>query len=150
MQNPDNLDHLPHLRPPQSFGDQLADKVAAFGGSWTFISLFFLSIFTWMALNAYGVTHPFDPFPFILLNLVLSCLASIQAPIILMSQNRKEYKDRLRAIHDYRVNLKAEKEIRTLHDKIDELKIRLLHDKVDELDRLLRQHLPPPPLSSHE
>ncbi|MFD2244781.1 DUF1003 domain-containing protein [Pontibacter ruber] len=103
-------------------GDRIADRVASFGGSWTFILFFFSFILLWMATNVYLlVTQPFDPYPFILLNLILSCLAAIQAPIIMMSQNRKEAKDRKRSMHDYKVNLKAELEIRLLHEKIDHL-----------------------------
>lgn len=103
-----------------SFGERAADKVAAFGGSWTFILLFGGVLFFWMALNISGLLfHAFDPYPFILLNLVLSSLAAVQAPVIMMSQRRQETKDRLRAENDYRINLKAELEIRQLHEKID-------------------------------
>ena len=102
-----------------TFGGRLADKVASFGGSWHFIIAFFLFMALWIATNLYLLSRPFDPFPFILLNLILSCLASIQAPIIMMSQNRKEGRDRLRSQNDYLVNLKAEIEIRNLHQKID-------------------------------
>ena len=103
-------------------GQRIADRVATFGGSWTFIIIFFIVLILWMAVNsAIVLAHPFDPFPFILLNLVLSCLAAIQAPIIMMSQNRQESRDRLRSENDYQVNLKAELEIRHLHDKIDML-----------------------------
>lgn len=106
-------------------GEKLADKVASFGGSWTFITLFFLFLSGWMILNVWWLNNKgFDPYPFILLNLFLSCLAAIQAPIIMMSQNRQEAKDRKRAEHDYKVNLKAEVEIRLLHEKIDHM---LLH-----------------------
>ncbi|WP_266205650.1 DUF1003 domain-containing protein [Pontibacter kalidii] len=105
-----------------SLGDRMADHIASFGGSWTFILLFFSFLLLWMAVNVYLLaTRPFDPYPFILLNLILSCLAAIQAPIIMMSQNRQESKDRLRSEHDYKVNLKAELEIRLLHEKIDHL-----------------------------
>lgn len=105
---------------PATFGQKMADRVASFGGSWTFI-LTFLGVLTlWITVNIVGLlTAPFDPFPFILLNLVLSCVAALQAPVIMMSQGRKEDKDRARAESDYRVNLKAELEIRQLHDKID-------------------------------
>ncbi|UUO06615.1 DUF1003 domain-containing protein [Blastopirellula sp. J2-11] len=104
----------------KSLGQRLADRVASFGGSWTFILLFGAVLVVWIMLNSITLlTTPFDPFPFILLNLVLSCLAAIQAPVIMMSQNRQEAKDRLRAEHDYRVNLKAELEIRHLHSKLD-------------------------------
>jgi uncharacterized membrane protein len=105
-----------------TLGQYVADRVADFGGSWTFIIIFFVVLVLWMAVNtSYILTKPFDPFPFILLNLVLSCLAAIQAPIIMMSQNRQEARDRLRSEHDYQVNLKAELEIRHLHEKLDVL-----------------------------
>ena len=103
-------------------GERLADKIATFGGSWAFLMSFGAFIALWIGMNVIVlVQHPPDPYPFILLNLVLSCLASIQAPIIMMSQNRQEAKDRVRSQHDYQVNLKAELEIRQLHDKIDHL-----------------------------
>lgn len=103
-------------------GQRLADKVAAFGGSWIFIVTFFSFIIIWMIINIWFLTtKPFDPFPFILLNLILSCLAAIQAPIIMMSQNRQEQKDRQRGEHDYKINLKAELEIKLLSEKIDHL-----------------------------
>ncbi len=103
-------------------GQRLADKVAAFGGSWKFIIIFGLFIAVWIASNIlFLVNKGFDPYPFILLNLILSCLAALQAPVIMMSQNRQEEKDRERAQNDYMVNLKAELEIRTLHEKIDHL-----------------------------
>jgi len=105
-----------------TFGEKLSDHIAQFGGSWAFISLFGLFLFVWMIINILVLTiHPFDPYPFILLNLILSCIAAIQAPIIMMSQNRQEDKDRKRAMHDYQVNLKAEIEIRQINDKIDHL-----------------------------
>ncbi len=103
-----------------SVGDRLADQLATFGGSWTFLIIFGAILIVWIALNSMlFMWRPFDPFPFILLNLILSCLAAIQAPVIMMSQNRVEAKDRLRAENDYRVNLKAELEIRHLHSKLD-------------------------------
>ncbi len=103
-------------------GERLSDHLAEFGGSWTFIVIFALMMLGWILLNTFLVIRrPFDPYPFILLNLVLSCLAAIQAPIIMMSQNRQEAKDRLRSEYDYRVNLKAELEIRLLHAKVDQL-----------------------------
>ena len=105
-----------------SFGERLADRIAAFGGSWTFLLWFGAFLALWILMNSVVlVLRPVDPYPFILLNLVLSCLAAIQAPIIMMSQNRQEAKDRLRSQHDYQVNLKAELEIRHLHEKIDHL-----------------------------
>jgi uncharacterized membrane protein len=106
----------------RSTGERAADVVADFGGSWNFIGLFFAMLVIWMGYNVWAATRAvFDPYPFILLNLVLSCLAAIQAPIIMMSQKRQEAKDRLRSENDYRVNLKAELEIRNLHEKVDHL-----------------------------
>jgi uncharacterized membrane protein len=105
-----------------SLGERLADQIADFGGSWTFISLFGSFILIWIVINTIVlIVRPFDPYPFILLNLLLSCLAALQAPIIMMSQNRQEARDRLRSENDYRVNLKAELEIRHLHEKLDHL-----------------------------
>ncbi len=105
-----------------TFGQHIADHVASFGGSWIFIGAFFSVLATWIAINSVSaLRHPFDPFPYILLNLILSCLAAIQAPIIMMSQNRIETRDRLRSENDYQVNLKAELEIRHLHEKLDVL-----------------------------
>ena len=105
-----------------TFGQKIADRVAAFGGSWTFIITFFSFILIWMTINIWFLaSKPFDPYPFILLNLILSCLAAIQAPIIMMSQNRQEQKDRQRSEHDYKINLKAELEIKLLGEKIDHL-----------------------------
>ena len=106
----------------RTLGERVADLVADFGGSWKFIISFFAVLFTWLAFNVWAAARDvFDPYPFILLNLVLSCVAAIQAPIIMMSQNRQEAKDRLRSENDYRVNLKAELEIRHLHEKMDHL-----------------------------
>jgi len=106
----------------RSLGERLSDHLASFGGSWTFIIIFFVMLMAWMAFNVVLIEQErFDPYPFILLNLVLSCLAAIQAPIIMMSQKRQEAKDRLRSENDYRVNLKAELEIRHLHEKIDHI-----------------------------
>ncbi|HMR42379.1 MAG TPA: DUF1003 domain-containing protein, partial [Saprospiraceae bacterium] len=105
-----------------TFGQKVADKIADFGGSWTFIIAFFAFIVIWMCINIWLLAvKPFDPYPFILLNLILSCLAAIQAPIIMMSQNRQEQKDRQRNEHDYKINLKAELEIKLLSEKIDHL-----------------------------
>jgi uncharacterized membrane protein len=105
-----------------TLGQKLADKIAMFGGSWSFIIIFFTFIIAWMAINVWILlTRSFDPFPFILLNLILSCLAAIQAPIIMMSQNRTEQKDRLRSENDYKINLKAELEIKLLSEKIDHM-----------------------------
>lgn len=105
-----------------SFGQRMADRVASFGGSWSFIITFCVIMFIWICLNTFALlTRPFDPYPFILLNLVLSCIASLQAPIIMMSQNRQEEKDRLRAQHDYLINLKAEMEIRNIQTNMKNL-----------------------------
>jgi uncharacterized membrane protein len=105
-----------------TLGERLADQIAAFGGSWAFISAFGGCILIWVLINTVVlILRPFDPYPFILLNLFLSCLAALQAPIIMMSQNRQEARDRLHAENDYRVNLKAELEIRQLHEKLDHL-----------------------------
>jgi uncharacterized membrane protein len=105
-----------------TIGERLADRIADFGGSWTFICSFGAFILVWVLINTVVLlARPFDPYPFILLNLFLSCLAAIQAPIIMMSQNRQEARDRLRSENDYRVNLKAELEIRHLHEKLDHL-----------------------------
>ncbi|MFC7772617.1 DUF1003 domain-containing protein [Flavobacterium sp. GCM10027622] len=106
----------------RTFGQRIADKVATFGGSWTFIIsfLFFLSL--WIFANIYFLANKgFDPYPFILLNLILSCIAALQAPIIMMSQNRQEEKDRERAKKDFQINLKAEEEIRILQKKLDHI-----------------------------
>jgi uncharacterized membrane protein len=109
----------------RTLGQKLADRIASFGGSWTFVALFGVFILLWIAMNSIVLyRRPVDPYPFILLNLFLSCLAAIQAPVIMMSQNRQEVKDRLRGQRDYQINLKAELEIRHLHEKIDHL---LLH-----------------------
>lgn len=106
-----------------TFGERVADRVASFGGSWTFIIIFGSTLLMWMAINSlYFLWHPFDPFPFIFLNLMLSCLAAVQAPLIMMSQNRQSATDRLRAELDFQVNLKAEIAIQQLHRKIDELR----------------------------
>jgi len=105
-----------------TFGEGLADKIAEFGGSWKFIITFGSLLCLWIIINTIIlIWKPFDPYPFILLNLILSCLAAIQAPIIMMSQNRQESKDRLRSENDYQINLKAELEIRHLHEKLDHL-----------------------------
>jgi uncharacterized membrane protein len=101
-------------------GQRIADKVASFGGSWTFIISFGVFILIWISINIFWLVNKgFDPYPFILLNLILSCLAALQAPVIMMSQNRQEAKDRDRSKKDYMINLKSELEIRTLHEKID-------------------------------
>ena len=111
------------LHPPEEIftkGEKISDKVALFGGSWKFIILFGVILSIWITFNVVAIGHyKFDPYPFILMNLILSCIAALQAPIIMMSQNRKEEKDRKRSENDYLVNLKAEMEIRSLHQKMD-------------------------------
>jgi uncharacterized membrane protein len=141
----ENIEESPEAE--LSLGEKLADQIATFGGSWTFISIFFAFILIWMAINIWFLSGgAFDPYPFILLNLILSCLAAIQAPIIMMSQNRQEQKDRQRAEHDYKINLKAELEIKLLSEKIDHL---LVHQnkklleiqevQIDYLEDLMKQ-----------
>lgn len=131
------------------FTSKVADKVASFGGSWKFIVSFAVVMVLWMTANAYLLSKPFDPFPFILLNLLLSTLAAIQAPVIMMSQNRKEEKDRQRAVNDYLINLKAEIEIRNMHLKLDLLmtdQMRTLFDMqkvqvelMEEIKKLMKE-----------
>ena len=130
-----------------SFGQVAADAVARFGGSWTFIGLFALVLVSWIVLNSYLLLRqghkPFDPFPYILLNLFLSMLAAIQAPVILMSQNRQGEKDRMTAQNDYEVNLKAELEIMALHEKMDAFKLQLIelqHEQLRVLNKLCIKH----------
>jgi uncharacterized membrane protein len=138
----------------ETFGNRLADRVASFGGSWNFISLFAVIIFIWITANvAFLSNKGFDPYPFILLNLILSCIAALQAPVIMMSQNRQEEKDRKRAENDYLINLKAEVEVRHLHKKLDlaitdqfthfmdiqQKQIELLEDLVKEINALKKK-----------
>ena len=118
-----------------TFGDRLADQVASFGGSWKFLILFGLFILVWMAFNSVMLIWGFDPYPYILLNLFMSMLASVQAPVIMMSQNRQAVKDRLAAAHDYEVNLKAEIEIMALHEKMDEMRTKDLTELLNHLKR---------------
>ena len=121
------------LNPPKDFltrGQKISDKVARFGGSWAFIISFFVILIIWIVYNTNVATKDeFDPYPFILMNLILSCIAALQAPIIMMSQNRQEEKDRKRSENDYLINLKAELEVRSLHQKID----LLLEDQIKTL-----------------
>lgn len=131
----------PELESELTLGQRIADRIAEFGGSWTFIITFFSFLILWMIINVlFLASKAFDPYPFILLNLILSCLAAIQAPIIMMSQNRQEQKDRMRSEHDFKVNLKAELEIRLLNEKIDHMIIhqnkRLLEIQDLQLDYL--------------
>lgn len=115
-----------------TIGQKIADKVASFGGSWTFIISFGIFIFLWISLNIIWLANKaYDPYPFILLNLILSCLAALQAPVIMMSQNRQEEKDRERSKKDYMINLKSELEIRMLHEKLDHL---IMHQQQDLLE----------------
>lgn len=134
------------LNPPKEIlnkGQQISDKVARFGGSWAFIISFFMVLTLWIF---YNVTAPkgdeFDPYPFILMNLILSCIAALQAPIIMMSQNRQEEKDRKRSENDYLINLKAELEIRALHQKLDLLlqeQIKILFESQAKQMELLKK-----------
>ena len=121
-----------------SFGERVADRISAFGGSWPFIILFGVVLVVWIGLNAALGMRAFDRYPFILLNLVLSMLAAIQAPVIMMSQNRQAAKDRLAAGHDYEVNLKAELEIMRLHDKLDEIRQQHLAKLLERQEEQLR------------
>ena len=143
------LDNLIH--PPADIltkGQKISDKVATFGGSWLFILSFFVLLFIWILFNTVSpIKDSFDPYPFILMNLILSCIAALQAPIIMMSQNRVEEKDRKRSENDYLINMKAELEIRALHAKVDlllEEQIKMLFDsqaKQLELLKKIENHL---------
>jgi uncharacterized membrane protein len=121
LQDRDSLVSNIEVEVPLTRGQRIADAVATFGGSWRFIISFGVFLFLWICFNAIAFRAQFDPYPFILLNLILSCLAALQAPVIMMSQNRQEEKDRDRAKKDYMINLKSELEIRMLHEKIDHL-----------------------------
>lgn len=116
-----------------TIGERVADQVAAFGGSWPFIGVFLAMMVVWMAVNE-EMGKPFDPYPFILLNLILSCLAAIQAPIIMMSQNRQAARDRLEARNDFEVNLRAEMEIMALHEKLDQVRTKDITDLVRAIE----------------
>ncbi len=136
-----------HFVEERTFGERIADRVATFGGSWTFIIIFCGVLVCWVILNSYILANrgnEFDPYPYILLNLFLSMTAALQAPIIMMSQNRQSAKDRIDAAHDYEVNLKAELEILSLHEKIDELRdkkwldlIEIQQKQIEMLEKLL-------------
>ena len=115
------LNTHPLIVTPKTLGQKAADKLALWAGSWTFIIFFFLVLIFWMAANIYAWINTWDPYPFILLNLVLSCLAAIQAPVILMSQNRQSQKDRIRAEYDYQVNRRAEKEIQEIKRVLEKI-----------------------------
>lgn len=133
----------------RTFGERVADKVSGFGGSWTFIIIFGAVLLAWIILNSFILSQrgaAFDPFPYILLNLFLSMLAAIQAPIIMMSQNRLAVKDRIQATNDYEVNLKAELEIQRLHEKLDELReqkwlelLEIQERQIQILEQLLKE-----------
>ncbi len=137
----------PEIGSKLTTGQKLADKIAQFGGSWIFIIVFFSFLVLWMVVNVWLLfSKPFDPYPFILLNLILSCLAAIQAPIIMMSQNRQEQKDRQRSEHDYKIDLKAELEIKLLSEKIDHLLVyqnkkllEIQEVQIDYLEDLLKK-----------
>lgn len=142
-----NINH--ELDGERTFGEKIADKVATFGGSWTFICIFGGIMLVWVVINSFFLmSRAFDPYPYILLNLFLSMLAALQAPIIMMSQNRQSARDRLDAAHDYEVNLKAELEIRNLHEKLDELRdnkwaelVEMQQQQIRILERLLREQM---------
>ncbi|MER8483563.1 DUF1003 domain-containing protein [Mesorhizobium sp. M1322] len=124
----------------QTFGDRLADTIARIGGSWSFILTFIAFLILWTAGNVWLLTRDaFDPYPFIFLNLVLSMVAALQAPVIMMAQNRQTERDRIDAAHDYEVNLKAEIEIMALHEKLDELRHSQIIGMRDEIARLAEQ-----------
>lgn len=122
----------------ETFGERVSDQVTRWGGSWVFIIGFFALLLLWMAANIWLLVgqQRFDPYPFVFLNLILSCVAAFQAPIIMMSQSRQEAKDRLRSMNDFRVNLKAELEIRLLHEKIDHMMLRQ-GEHLAELEQLV-------------
>ena len=130
-----------------NFGQRLADRVASFGGSWTFIIVFLAILLVWIGFNTWILrAQAFDPYPYILMNLVLSCIAALQAPVIMMSQNRTATRDRVQARNDYQINLKAELEIRHLHEKMDHLlkqqHSRLLEIQQIQIDLLTELHTP--------
>jgi uncharacterized membrane protein len=151
--NRSNLSHnvAAEFEDDRTFGERVADRVASFGGSWTFMGIFAGILIFWVILNSYILASQnatFDPYPYILLNLFLSMLASIQAPIIMMSQNRQAARDRLDAAHDYEINLKAELEIRNLHEKLDELReqkwaelVEMQQQQIRLLEKLLREQI---------
>lgn len=132
---------MKHKKETLTLGQLAADKIARFGGSWTFIISFFLVLTGWITFNVYALNNQgFDPYPFILLNLILSCLASIQAPIIMMSQNRQEEKDRERAEWDLKINEKAEAEVREISKKLDILMLQ--HQGLSQKMEELLKHFP--------
>lgn len=136
-----NLLHPPIEMPTRS--QKMTDKIAKFGGSWKFIIIFSVVLFVWITFNVIALTqYIFDPYPFILMNLILSCIAAFQAPVIMMSQNRQEEKDRERSENDYLINLKAEMEIKSLHQKIDllmEEQMKMLFDTHSKQLQILKE-----------
>ncbi|MDR6671562.1 DUF1003 domain-containing protein [Xanthomonas sp. 1678] len=139
----------------RTLGERIADRVAEIGGSWSFIIGFGLVLLAWIALNSLVLAHAFDPYPYILLNLCLSCLAAIQAPVIMMSQNRQAAVDRLRAQNDYEVNIKSELEILQVHEKLNQLReqdwatlVELQNRQIAMLQQLLERAGGPPPVAS--
>jgi uncharacterized membrane protein len=135
----------------ETYGERLADQVARLGGSWAFILIFTGMLLAWVVMNSFALTHfggGFDPYPYIFLNLILSMVAALQAPVILMSQNRQAARDRVAASLDYEINLKAEVEIMSLHDKLDRVRVRQIEEaigqqtqKLEELNKLVRAGL---------
>ena len=133
------MQKLPSKDTTPTLGERWADKVAEFGGSWTFIILFMVMIVLWIGLNSWVLFfQPFDPYPYIFLNLVLSCIAALQAPIIMMSQNRQEAKDRIRAEKDYHINLKAELEIQELKASVKTI-LAVQQDEFRKLEKYIKQ-----------
>ena len=133
------MQKLPSKDTAPTLGERWADKVAEFGGSWTFIILFMIMMIVWIGLNSWVLFfQPFDPYPYIFLNLVLSCIAALQAPIIMMSQNRQEAKDRIRAEKDYHINLKAELEIQELKASVKTI-LAVQQDEFRKLEKYIKQ-----------
>jgi len=133
------MQKLPSKDTVPNFGERWADKVAEFGGSWTFIIVFTIMMIVWIGLNSWVLFfQPFDPYPYIFLNLVLSCIAALQAPIIMMSQNRQEAKDRIRAEKDYHINLKAELEIQELKASVKTI-LAVQQDEFRKLEKYIKQ-----------
>lgn len=135
-----NINHLSDSS--QTFGEKMADRIAKFAGSWTFITIFVSCLLIWIILNSLLLANnAFDKYPFILLNLILSCIAAIQAPVIMMSQNRQEEKDRLRGQNDYKINLKSEIIIEDLHEKLDQLILsqQQMSEKINILEQRLKE-----------
>ncbi len=133
------MQKLPSKDTVSTLGERWADKVAEFGGSWTFIILFMIMVIVWIGLNSWLLFfQPFDPYPYIFLNLVLSCIAALQAPIIMMSQNRQEAKDRIRAEKDYHINLRAEHEIQEMKVSLQTI-LNIQQDEFRKLDEAIKQ-----------